>query len=75
MLKKLLVTYSQHYKDNAQGHIYLHKNGPCTITLTGASSMSQEELNFYGEKIAKALSKIDREEVDKFNVFQSKMSK
>lgn len=47
--------YSPHHRDHAEGHIFLEKDGPCTITLTGAASMSQAELDAYGEICAKAL--------------------
>jgi hypothetical protein len=46
--------YSPHYKTNAEGHLFLNKNGACTITLTGAASMPQEELNEFGKLIAAA---------------------
>jgi len=49
--------YTNHYKDHSEGHIFLEKDGACTITLTGAASMTQEELDYYGELFAKALNK------------------
>lgn len=51
------VTYSRHYFDQPEGHIYLDKPGACTITLTGAAAMSQDELDKYGKIIARALAK------------------
>jgi hypothetical protein len=54
------VTYSRAYRDHAEGHIYLDKprqaGHACTIQLTGAASMSQDELDGYGETMARALS-------------------
>ena len=52
--------YTNHYKDHSEGHIFLEKDGACTITLTGAASMTQEELDYYGELFAKALNKEDK---------------
>ena len=52
--------YTNHYKDHSEGHIFLEKNGACTITLTGAASMTQDELDYYGELFTKALN----EEID-----------
>ena len=52
-----LATYLKHYKDDAEGHIYLNKEGACTITLKGAAVMSQDELDRYGEAMAEALNK------------------
>lgn len=49
-------TYNQHYKEYAEGHIFIKKEGACTVTLTGASSMSQEELDELGEKIVNLLN-------------------
>jgi hypothetical protein len=49
--------YSQHYKDYPEGHIFLEKAGPCIITLQGAASMSQKELNSYGKICAQALAR------------------
>ena len=56
------ATYLKHYKDDAEGHIYLNKEGACTITLRGlgfkgAAVMSQDELDRYGEVMAEALNK------------------
>ncbi len=53
------VKYKKHYKSEAEGHIYMDREGACTITLKGAVSMPQEELDRYGEVIAKALSKLE----------------
>ena len=46
--------YSPHYKDEAEGHIFMEKEGACTITLVGAGSMTQEELDGHGALIAAA---------------------
>jgi hypothetical protein len=50
--------YSPHFKDNdAEGHIFIAGiKGACTITLTGASAMSQRQLNKIGRKIATLLN-------------------
>ena len=52
--------YTNHHKDYSEGHIFLDKDGACTITLTGAAAMTQEELDYYGELFAKALNKKDK---------------
>ena len=52
------ATYSPHYYDHAEGHIFINKPGACTITLTGAASMTQDELDRYGELFALALSSV-----------------
>jgi hypothetical protein len=59
--------YSPHYLDDARGHIYIDKPGACTIDLTGAAAMTQEELNFYGKIMAKALSEINPKDLEKFS--------
>lgn len=48
--------YSSHHKGSSEGHIFLAKEGACTITLSGAASMSQEELDKYGNLFAHALN-------------------
>jgi len=48
--------YSSHHKDSSEGHIFLAKNGACTIHLIGSASMSQEELDKYAEIMTKALN-------------------
>ena len=50
-------SYSKHYRDHAEGHIYIDKPGACTITLMGAASMDQQELDDLGELIVKLLNK------------------
>lgn len=52
----VFAVYNSHRRDTAEGHIFLSKESACTITLTGAASMSQEELDKYGEIIAQALN-------------------
>lgn len=53
----MTVQYSPHnFDDRAEGHLFIHKRGACTITLTGAASMSQEELNEWGTLIASLLN-------------------
>ena len=62
-MSKTFATYKKHHKDSPEGHIYLDKEGACTITvratisLDGAASMPQEELDKYGEIMAEALNK------------------
>lgn len=50
--------FTGHHRDEAEGHIFLGhaKDGACTITLTGAASMSQEELNELGELIVSSVN-------------------
>ena len=50
------ATYHKHYRpDSPQGHIFLDKEGACTIHLHGAAAMSQDELDHYGKVMASAL--------------------
>lgn len=57
-MNKEFATYSTHYNgQQAEGHIYLDKEGACTITLTPALTMPQHELDRYGEIMAKALNR------------------
>jgi hypothetical protein len=57
-MNKEFATYSTHYNgQQAEGHIYLDKEGSCTITLTPALTMPQHELDRYGEIMAKALNR------------------
>lgn len=52
--KKLKWTYSgHHFNGEAKGHIFLghDKKGASVIELTGAASMTQDELNKLGELI------------------------
>ncbi len=53
-MKNLRMEYTQHYKEESQGSIFIEKSGACNITLTGASGMSQNELNEYGKLFANA---------------------
>lgn len=49
--------YSPHYREHAQGHIYLpnaNENEAHTIDLVGAAGMSQEQLNANANLIAAA---------------------
>ena len=55
-MSKVFATYKKHGYDHPEGHIYLDKEGACTITLTGAASMPQHELDHYGRIMADALS-------------------
>jgi hypothetical protein len=56
MSKQYTMAYSRHYRDDAEGHIFINKEGACTITLTPAQSMSQEELNYFGEMIVDSVN-------------------
>lgn len=49
-------SYSKHHLDHAEGHIYIDNPGACTITLTGAASMEQAELDELGELIVRLLN-------------------
>ena len=59
-----MASYSPHHRDDAQGHIFLgpQKTGAVTINLRGAASMTQEELNFYGEIMATAITNMTPEQ-------------
>ncbi|MBB3752564.1 hypothetical protein FHT44_005076 [Mycolicibacterium sp. BK634] len=48
--------YSRHYRDHAEGHVFIDKPGACTVQLTGAASMAQSELDGYGELLARAIT-------------------
>jgi hypothetical protein len=63
--------YNQHHYPHPAGHIYLHKKGACTIGLTGAVAMTQEELNFYGEIMAEALANMTPEQRRRAAKFKS----
>ncbi|MEK9769530.1 MAG: hypothetical protein VW683_11465 [Betaproteobacteria bacterium] len=52
--------YTKHHKGHSEGHVFIEKDGACTITLTGAAAMTQEELDYYGELFAKAINKKDK---------------
>jgi len=52
--------YKKHHAVWPEGHIFIDKDGACTITLTGAATMTQEELDYYGELFAKAINKKDK---------------
>ena len=56
-MSKVFAKYTRHHGDHPAGHIYLDKEGACTITLEGAASMSQDELDIYGKVMAEALNK------------------
>lgn len=62
--------YTRHHRDDAQGHIFLDKRGPCNISLEGAAAMSQEELDFYGEIMAKALSNMSAPQLKRVRGFK-----
>lgn len=50
------VTYHPHYKVFSEGHLYFDKPGACTVSLMGAASMSQTELDAIGSQVADVLS-------------------
>jgi hypothetical protein len=58
------VIYRPHFREHAEGHIFLGKDkvGAVTIQLTGAASMRQDELDFYGNLISKALNNLTKEQ-------------
>ena len=62
-MSKVFATYKKHHTVHPAGHIYLDKEGACTIavratiSLDGAASMPQKELDKYGEIMAEALNK------------------
>lgn len=60
---KVNSVYRSHFKDDAQGHIFIEKEGACTIGLTGASSMTQKELNFYGELFSNSINTMTPKQV------------
>tara|TARA_R110002012_G_scaffold152113_1_gene312051 strand:+ start:339 stop:551 length:213 start_codon:yes stop_codon:yes gene_type:complete len=62
-MKKQFAKYNRHYKDNAEGHIFLQNRGDCNATLSvscisqeGSVGMSQKELDKYAEIMVKALN-------------------
>lgn len=52
---RIKTKYSPHHRDHAEGHLFIDKKGACTITLTGAAAMSQEELDRFGACFARAV--------------------
>lgn len=57
-MSKPKAKYSPHHREHAEGHIFLDKEGACTITLTGAASMTQAELDRYGKACARAVASL-----------------
>ena len=56
-MSKPYATYKTHYKvGEPEGQIYLDKEGACTITITGAASMRQHELDLYGKSMAEGIN-------------------
>jgi len=51
------ATYTKHHRDGPEGHIYLDKEGACTITLEGAASMTQDELDAFAEHMVEGLNR------------------
>jgi len=65
-MKKNHWKYSPHYFDTAQGHIFINKEGACTIQLEGASAMTQAELDEFGKLIVDAVNaKLDKKKITK----------
>jgi hypothetical protein len=56
-MSKVFAKYTKHNGFSPAGHIFLDKEGACTIHLEGAAAMSQEELNHYAEIMTEALNK------------------
>ena len=57
-MSKVFATYKTHYKvGEPEGHIYLDKPDACTITLTGAASMPQHELDAFAEHMVEGLNR------------------
>lgn len=50
------VRYSRHFRPIPEGHLFFDKEGSCTVQLSGAASMSQAALDYYGKICAIALS-------------------
>lgn len=50
------VTYTPHYKDRVEGHLFFDVPGPCTITLIPAASADQAWLDEKGREIARLLN-------------------
>ena len=55
-MSKVFATYSKHHCDHAEGHIYLDKEGACSITLEGAASMTQDELDAFAAHMVNGLN-------------------
>jgi len=68
----LFAIYNPHHRQNAEGHIYIEKNGCVTIGLMGASAMTQQELNFFGGIFAAALCRMTAEEIETALSFKPK---
>ena len=56
-MSKVFATYKTHYKvGEPEGHIYLDKEGACSITLEGAASMTQDELDAFAAHMVNGLN-------------------
>lgn len=64
------VVYSPHFRNDAQGHIYLDKPGACTVNLSGSNAMSQAELDFYAGIMAQALKDMTPEQQRQAKTFR-----
>jgi hypothetical protein len=56
-MSKVFATYTKHHRDDPEGHIYLDKEGACTITLSGAASMKQRELDAFAAHMVGGLNR------------------
>ena len=56
MKSNKFAVYNPHYRHFPEGHIFLDKESACTITLQGAASMPQEELDMYAKIMVEALN-------------------
>ena len=61
-------SYSKHYREHAEGHIYIDQPGACMVILTGAASMTQEDLDDLGELIVKLLNKYNPAHRSEYNL-------
>lgn len=57
------ITYSKHYRNTAQGHFCLdgiraQENKGFTISIEGAASMTQDELDRYAKEIVFAVNTV-----------------
>jgi len=55
-MSKVFAKYTRHHGDHPAGHIYLDKPDSCTITLTGAASMPQHELDAFATHMVNGLN-------------------
>ena len=53
------VSYKKHHFGWPEAHIFFDKKEACSIALKGSVSMTQDELDRYGEVMAEALNKLE----------------